>query len=133
MNTRQFVLRETAMLAIGEAICTAAMVMVFALSGFYSTSVLLGGIIGCIMAVANFFFMAVSAESAADKAVAGDVKGGKALIKASFRMRLIAMAAIIILLARSGACNPIAMIVPLVLSRLVITVIEFFRKSGETK
>lgn len=133
MNTRQFVLRETAMLAIGEAICTAVMIAIFVLSGYYDTGVLLGGIVGCVMAVANFFFMAVASEAAADKAVNGDVKGGKQTIRASFSMRLVGMAAIMALLAKSGACNPVAMVVPLALSRLVLNVIEFFRKSGETK
>ena len=133
MNSRQFVLRETGMLAVGEAICTALMVGVFALAGYYNTSVLIGGIVGAVMAVGNFFLMAVAADAAADKAVNGDVKGGKELVKASFRMRLLAMAGLLFLFAKSGICNLIAMIVPLVLTRIIITVIEFFRKSGETK
>ena len=133
MNSRQFVLRETGMLAVGEAICTALMVGVFALAGYYNTSVLIGGIVGAVMAVGNFFLMAVAADAAADKAVNGDVKGGKELGKASFRMRLLVMAGLLFLFAKSGICNLIAMIVPLVLTRIIITVIEFFRKSGETK
>ena len=133
MNSRQFVLRETGMLAVGEAICTALMVGVFALAGYYNTGVLIGGIVGAVMAVGNFYFMAVAADAAADKAVNGDVKGGKELVKASFRMRLLVMAGLLFLFAKSGICNLIAMIVPLVLTRIIITVIEFFRKSGETK
>ena len=133
MNSRQFVLRETGMLAVGEAICTALMVGVFALAGYYNTSVLIGGMGGAVMAVGNFFLMAVAADAAADKAVNGDVKGGKELVKASFRMRLLVMAGLLFLFAKSGICNLIAMIVPLVLTRIIITVIEFFRKSGETK
>ena len=133
MNSRQFVLRETGMLAVGEAICTALMVGVFALAGYYNTGVLIGGIVGAVMAVGNFFLMAVAADAAADKAVNGDVKGGKELVKASFRMRLLVMAGLLFLFAKSGICNLIAMIVPLVLTRIIITVIEFFRKSGETK
>lgn len=133
MNSRQFVLRETGMLAVGEAICTALMVGVFALAGYYNTSVLIGGMVGAVMAVGNFFLMAVAADAAADKAVNGDVKGGKELVKASFRMRLLVMAGLLFLFAKSGICNLIAMIVPLVLTRIIITVIEFFRKSGETK
>ena len=133
MNSRQFVLRETGMLAVGEAICTALMVGVFALAGYYNISVLIGGIVGAVMAVGNFFLMAGAADAAADKAVNGDVKGGKELVKASFRMRLLVMAGLLFLFAKSGICNLIAMIVPLVLTRIIITVIEFFRKSGETK
>ena len=133
MNSRQFVLRTTAMLAIAEAICTALMVGAFALAGYYNTGVLLGGIVGCIMAVANFFFMAVAAESAADRALDNDVDSGKKIVKASFRARLLIMAVLLFLFAKSGTCNLIAMIVPLVLTRVIITVIEFFRKSGDKK
>ena len=133
MNSQQFVLSTTARLAAGEIICTALMVGVFVLAGYYDTSVLLGGIVGAVMAVGNFFLMAVSAETAADRAVNGNVKGGKAAIASSFYMRLFAMAAILIALSKSGVCNPVAMVVPLVLTRIIITVVEFFRKSGETK
>lgn len=133
MNTRQFVLRETAMLAVGEVVCAAAMVGLFALLGYYDSTVLIGALIGCVLAVGNFFLMAVASEAAADKAMNEDVKGGKATIKTSFRMRLVVLFVLLIVLARSGVCNPIAMVVPLLLVRPVITVVEFFRKSGEVK
>lgn len=133
MNTRQFVLRETAMIAIGEVICAGVMVGIFALTGYYDSTVLIGAIIGCVMAVANFFMMAVASEAAADKAMNDDVKGGKAAIKTSFRMRLLVMFVLLILLAKSGVCHPLAMVIPLLVTRPVITVVEFFRKSGEVK
>lgn len=133
MNTRQFVLRETGMLAIGQLLCAGAMVGIFALLGYYDSTVLIGAAVGCVMAVGNFFMMAVASEAAADKAMNDDVKGGKAAIKASFRMRLVILFVLLILLAKSGVCNPIAMVVPLLLTRPVLTVVEFFRKSGEVK
>lgn len=131
MNTKQFVLRETGMLAIGVALCAGITVGVFAIIGYYNTTVLLGAVIGWLMAVANFFLMAVAAEAAADRAVSDDVKGGKALIKTSQNMRLFGMFIVIIVLAKTGVCNPIAMVVPLLLARPVLMVVEFFRKAGD--
>ena len=133
MNTRQFVLRETGKLAVGEFLCAGAAVGVFALAGYYSGQVLLGAIIGWILAVGNFFLMAVAAETASDKAMNDDAKGGKALVKASQRMRLIVLFGLILLLAKTGVCNPIALVVPVLAATPILMVIEFFRKAGEHK
>ena len=133
MNTRQFVLRETAMLAIGEFLCAGIMVGIFALVGYYSTAVLLGAIIGAILAVGNFFLMAVAAEAASDKAMNEDVKGGKAIMKTSRQLRLIGLFALLALFIKTDLCNPVAIVVPLVLVRPVLLVVEFFRKAGEEK
>ena len=133
MNSRQFILRETALLAIGEALCVAGMIGIFALMGYYETAVLLGGIIGGILAVGNFFFMAISADAAADKAVSNDVKGGKSMISSSFILRMLVIFAALIVFTKSGTANTLAMIFPLLLARPIITVVEFFRKSGEAK
>lgn len=133
MNTRQFVLRETGMLAIGEALCAGATVGVFALIGYYSTSVLLGAVIGWLMAIGNFFLMAVAAEAASDRAMNDDVKGGKAILKTSRNTRLFVMAVLIFLLAKTGVCNPFSMVVPLLLARPILMIVEFFRKAGDEK
>ena len=133
MNTRQFVLRETGMLALGEAICAGITVGVFVATGYYHTTVLLGAVIGLVMAVANFFLMAVAAEAAADRAMNDDVKGGKALVKTSQNLRLVVIFLLVLLLAKTGVCNPIAMVVPLLTARPVLMVVEFFRKAGDDK
>ena len=79
MDSRKIVYKETAVVAIGVAICVAIMLAVFALLGAFDRSVLLGGIIGGVLTIANFFFMAVGTALAADKAENQDVKGGKAV------------------------------------------------------
>ena len=58
MDSRKLVLHETAIVAIGQVICTAAMIGVFALLGKFDLTVLWGGILGAVLAIANFFFMA---------------------------------------------------------------------------
>jgi len=133
MESRKIVYRETGIVAIGQAICLAVMYAVFALLGYFDKTVLLGGIIGTVLAVGNFFFMAVGASLAADKAVQQDVKGGTALVKSSYMLRLLVIFLILFACVKSGLCNAFASVLPLVFVRPIITVAEFFRKSGEEK
>ena len=78
MESRKFVFKETGIIFLGELICSAAMIGIFALLGYYNNTVLLGAIIGSVLATLNFFFMSVGATLAADKAVNQDVKRAKA-------------------------------------------------------
>ncbi len=133
MNTRKFILRETALLALGELVCSAAMVALFALLGYFDYKVVLGALLGCLIAVGNFFFMAIVSNAAADKATEQQVKQGQSMVKSSYRLRLLVIGVLLFLLARSGHCNVLALVLPLFFVFPVITVIEFFRKSGEKK
>ena len=129
-ESRKIVWKETAIVAVGEVICTALMVGIFALLGHFDMSVLLGGIVGSAVAVANFLILAIVATLAADKAEQQDVEGGQKLIKASYPVRLLVLAVILIACAKSGVFNVIALVLPLVFVRPVLTLAEFFRKKG---
>lgn len=132
MDMRKYVLRQTGIVGLGELLGVAVMVGVFALLGKFDRSVLLGGIVGGVVAVGNFLAMAIAVNIAADKAQQQDVKGGQATIKGSYLLRLAAMAVILFAFAKSGLCNVIAMVVPLIFVRFTLTVAEFFRrKPGE--
>ena len=131
MESRKYVIRETLRVALGVAVCVAAMIGVFALLGQFSREVVLGGIVGGLVAVGNFFFMAVGVTLAADKAENPAVKAGKALGSSSYTIRLIVMAVVLFAAAKSGYCNVFALVIPLVFVRPVLTVGEFFRKSGD--
>ena len=133
MDSRKIVLKETAMVAIGQLLCCSAMVGVFALLGKYDRSVLLGTIAGCFVAILNFFFMAVAVSLAADKAEAQNVKGGEALVRISYFARMIVLFIVLYALVKSGLCNVITTVLPLVFTRPILTIGEFFRKSGEAK
>ena len=128
MESRKFIFKETAIVALGQAVCIAVMIGVFALLGQFDRSVLLGGIFGGIAAVANFFFMAVGASLAADKAEKQDVKGGKATVQLSYIVRMAVLAVILFALVKSGLCNVITTVLPLAFTRPILSVGEFFRK-----
>ncbi len=128
MNSRKIALHETFIIAVGQVIGVVAMFGVFALLGRFDLSVLWGGLAGGTMATLNFFALAVVATLAADKAEKQDVEGGKKLLKASYPIRLVVLALLLFLFAKSGWFNVIALVVPLVFVRPTITLAEFFRK-----
>ena len=129
-NSRKLVLKETAVIALGEAICVAAMWAVYYLLDKFSLSVLLGGLVGLLVATGNFFALAVAATLAADRAEAQDVEGGQQLMRSSYPLRLLAMAVILFLCAKSGIFDVIALVLPLLFVRPILTISEFFRKKG---
>ena len=130
-ESRKLVLTETAFIALGEVICVALMCGVYALIGKFVLNVVWSGLVGGLVAVGNFFFLAMIATLAADKAEAGDPLAGQKLMKSSYPVRLLVMAGVLILCAKSGAFDVIALVVPLLLVRPILTVKEFFRKKGE--
>lgn len=128
MESRKFIFKETAIIAIGQVICNAVVVGIYALLGQFDRGVLLGSIFGGLLAVANFFFMAVGASLAADKAENQDVKGGKATIQLSYIARMVVLAVVLFALVKSGLCNVLTAVLPLVFNRPILSVGEFFRK-----
>lgn len=132
MDMRKYILRQTGIVALGEALGVAAMVGIFALLGYFDKTVVLGGIVGGVVAVGNFFAMAIGVSLAADKAEKQNVKGGQATVKGSYLLRMLVMAVVLFAFARSGLCNVIALVVPLVFVRFTLTLAEFFkRKPGD--
>ena len=129
-ESRKLVFKETAIIAIGEVVCVALMCAVYALIGRFSVAVMLSGFIGLLVATGNFFALAVVATLAADRAEAGDSLAGQKLMKSSYPIRLLVMAVVLILCAKSGYFDVLALVLPLVFVRPVLTVAEFFRKKG---
>ena len=133
MNSKNTAFQETRTILLGQILCTAAMIAVFAVLGYYQFSVLLGGIAGALIATANYFFMSFFANRAADKAEAQDVAGGQKLIQLSYMGRMLGMFLALIVLAKSGFCHPLALVLPLAFTRPILTIAEIFNKKGENK
>ncbi len=133
MDSRKFVLKQTATVAAGQVVCVGGMLGIFALLGRFDRPVLLGGIVGGALAILNFLFMAIGVMMAADKAVEQDVKGGNAVTKLSYMGRMVLLAVVLFAFAKSGLCNVISLVLPLAFTRPVLMITEFFRKPGEKK
>ena len=128
MDSRKEVFHETLIITIGQVICIAVMFGIFALLGHFDRTVLFGGILGGVLAILNFLFMAISVCVASDRAVAQDVKGGKSLMTFSMVFRYAIIFIVWVAGAVSGLCNAFALVLPIVFVRPTITVWEFFRK-----
>lgn len=132
MDSRKFIWQQTGIVALGETVCVAAMIGIFAMLGYYDSTVLLGGVAGGVVATLNFFFMAIGATIAADKATEQNVKGGQATIKTSYLLRMVGMFVVLFALVKSGYCNVFSLVLPLIFVRFILTMTEFFRrKPGE--
>ena len=130
MDSRKLVFTQTGIVLVGQVVCIGIMVAVYALLGAFSEKVVLGGIVGGVLALLNFFFMAVAASVAADKAEQGDAQGGKKLVQFSYPVRTALLAIILFLCAKSGRFDLIALVLPLLFVRPTLMITEFFRKRG---
>ena len=130
-ESRKIVWKQTTGIAIGEVICLGIMYGVYALLHKLALPVILGGIVGAVLAVGNFFFMAVIATLAADKAQAQDVEGGKKLMKSSYPLRILVLAGALIICAASNYFDILALGLPLLFVRPIIVVKEFIAKRGD--
>jgi len=133
MNSKNTTFRETGTVLLGQVLCTAAMLAVFAALDKFDISVLLGGVAGAAVATANFFLMSFLANRAADKAESQDVAGGQKLIQLSYMGRMLGMFLVLILCAKSGRFHPLALVLPLAFTRPILSIAELFKKKGENK
>ena len=129
MDHRKTVLKETFAVAVGELVCSALMVGVFAALGYFQMNVLWGALAGSVVMIANYFFMAITVNLAADRAEKGEVTQAKKMVQLSSTVRLIVMGVALVVGIKLGA-NVIALALPLAFLRPILMVTEFFRKKG---
>jgi hypothetical protein len=130
MDSRKIVFKETAIIAVGELVCSGIMVGVFAALNLFQWNVLWGALAGSAVMIANYFFMAVTVSLAADRAERGEVEQAKKMVQTSSVFRLLAMGLALFLGIKLGA-NVIALVLPLAFARPILMLAEFFRKKGD--
>ena len=105
------------------------MVGVFAALGYFQMNVLWGALAGSVVMIANYFFMAITVNLAADRAEKGEVTQAKKMVQLSSTVRLVVMGVALVVGIKLGA-NVIALALPLAFLRPILMVTEFFRKKG---
>ena len=131
MENRKTVINQTLRFALGIFIGALIMVLVYLAIGKLSAKVLIGAAVGTLISVGNFFFMCLSLTNAAE----GELDATRVVAKArgGYMLRMLAIAALLIVAIKSGYCDVIATIVPLLLMRPVLMIEEFFGKNGDKK
>ena len=133
-QSRKDVLKQTGLIAIGQAVGTVIMIGVYLILQKFEMNVLWGALVGNVLAIGNFFFMAIIATLAADRAKNQDVEGGQKLMKASYPIRLLVLAGVLALCAWGGKKNDwfdlVALVLPLAFTHLTAMLVSFFKKKG---
>ena len=130
MSKPKYILFQVLPVLIGQLLLSALMVGVFAVLGYYDASVVYGAAAGALIATLNHLVLVFGVVAASDKAEKQDVKGGQALVQISYIGRLIVLFLILVLCAKSGVFNLLALVLPLASTRPILTVAEFFKKKG---
>lgn len=130
MDNRKFVFSQVLIVLIGELVLSALMVGIFAILGYFDISVVYGAAAGSLIATLNHLVLMLGVLAASSKAEKQDVKGGQMLVQMSYMGRLIGLFLILVICAKSGVFNLIALALPLVFTRPILTVAEFIHKKG---
>jgi surface polysaccharide O-acyltransferase-like enzyme len=130
-QTKKELWRQLGIVGLCHILGVAVMIGIFALLGHFDYTVALGGLVGGLVSFLNFFFMVIGLSAAADRAQNQDANGGKGLVKGSYFIRIAVMFLVLFACAKSGHCNVIALVVPLLFVRPALMVAEFFGKKGE--
>ena len=123
MKPQEAVIRETRRVAIGTAILSAVMLLVFFAVGKMTGLVALGALIGYALAVGNFFIMAMDVQRLTDALDPNDesaAKTAKAKMRLSYNRRMLAMVLLLGLSIYFLNVNWIAAVLPLVFPSTVI-------------
>ena len=132
MQKHQDILQQVGRMALATAGCSAIMLAIYAVVGRFTTAVLLGGLLGTVIAVGNFLALSITVSNALDRAAAGDnsVKA-RMSIQSSSVVRTAILTVIYVLLFHAKVCDPLAALLPLLFAQAAIKLIEFFRKDSK--
>ncbi len=125
MKLDPVVRRETVFMAVSTLICAALLQAGFFLFGKWDYTVLLGGIVGWVMAAGNFFLMSLNVQRAVE---CGDENQAKMKMRASYTWRMSAMLGIMIITFILDAIHWLPVVASVFYPRIVITVRQLWQK-----
>jgi len=126
------VLKQILRVFLGELVLILLMLGVYLLLDKFSARVLLGAVLGGLLAIGNFVALSIAVSLAADRAQrTGDAKRAQLSLQGGTLLRLLVLAGLYIVILKSGKCDILASILPLAFVQVSITLTEFFRKDGE--
>jgi len=145
MNNKNSVIKETAVIALGELIVSAIIIAVYLIIGRFGYKVITGVALGSAVIILNYLFLSISVNRAIDAAMENRGEGEldeeqtekfvaentvriQNTVKLSFIIRTVSMIAALVVAMLTKQFDLIATIIPLVMLRPIITVSEYFRK-----
>ena len=130
MDSRKLVLKQTALMLVGELICCALMVGVYAALDHFKVLVIWSSLAGTAIVTLNHFFMSITVCLSAEQAERGELEQAKKAVQLSSILRLLCMGVALFVCIRLGA-DVIALVLPLAFSRPIIMLYSFFGRKGD--
>lgn len=124
MKIKNAAVRETVRIAIGEVVVLLLMYIVFFLVDRFDRSVVLGGLLGAFCNILYFFLMCMGLNSALAQP---DQKSRKKSMTVSYYLRLVVLGIGIAIGLTMDCFHNIAVVVPVLMTRPIIAVLEYFR------
>ena len=126
-NTAQ-TFRDLLPVMLGELVLTGIMLGVYALLGKFSGRVLWGALIGAGAVVLNLSVMILALLRAEKR---GDAAKGQLYVRATYALRMLVLAAVLIVALKTKAFDPLATALPLCFQPIAVWMYGLFRKKGE--
>ena len=132
MQKHKDIFGQVGRLAVALLVCVAVMLAIYGLLGAFSQKVLLGAVLGFLLAMGNFVSLSITVSNALDRAARdNDPQRAQLSIQSSSVIRLLVLAVIYIVLFRANVCDPVAALLPLLLAQVALKLVEFFRKDDK--
>ena len=118
--------RDVFPVMLGELLLTGVMLAVYALIGRFSLKVLWSAALGAGAVLLNFTVMILALLQAEKR---GSPEKGQLYVRATYALRLLLLAAVLILALRSKVFDPLATALPLCFQPIAVWLFELFRKT----
>ncbi len=96
--------------------------------GQWSVPVLLGGIVGNLVAVGYYLSLMVAAWIATERAKKQDVQGGQNLLRTTYPLRMVLTFGVLLVCCISKKMNVLTLVLPMVTIQPAIFLANFFQK-----
>lgn len=110
--------KEIKFMALGCALCSAVVMLVFAFIGKFDLSVLFGALVGYVLAVGNFILMSYGVVKALET---GDEASAKLKMRSSYIWRTIVMLGVMALAIAFEAVHWVPVLISVFYPRIIIT------------
>lgn len=120
--------RDILPVMLGELLLTGIMLGVYALIGRFSPAVLWGALLGMGAVLLNFSVMIFALLKAEKR---GSPEKGQLYVRATYALRMLLLAAVLILALKTKLFDPLATALPLCFQPIAVWLYELFRKKGE--
>lgn len=118
--------RDVFPVMLGELLLTGIMLAVYALIGRFSLKVLWSAALGAGAVLLNFTVMILALLQAEKR---GSPEKGQLYVRATYALRLVLLAAVLILALKSKVFDPLATALPLCFQPIAVWLFELFRKT----